>query len=320
MDMRRISASRWPLLQPPVLGTNIGLQAVCTQHQYSRNFPPSSPQPRTIHRAHDHSGTILPTKTLPNTDAMDATSDFDNSTIYTPKTPPSTIANFPDDDLGRNAQYRSQFWENSTATINTPPESVVAARPKDADRPVKPKPGDARVFYPRIITCLVLNVALIVFLFSCSYDVHIYPPFTPSFSLNTISAVPWQGSTFKIHSIESGKLITLLKGEVILAPPIEGGSTRWECVDTKGWLGFRSTSSREFLGYKLSGLIHCEAKKHLSWENFSVKPARNGGYILMIQHWDSLWYVGVETVGGEERLKKVQCPERAVVWKFVKVA
>src|SRR6266487_2794649 len=44
------------------------------------------------------------------------------------------------------------------------------------------------------------------------------------------SSVPWPGSTFIIRSVSSGQVITLLDGQIVLAPPGGRGSIHWACV------------------------------------------------------------------------------------------
>src|SRR2546421_11330502 len=62
-------------------------------------------------------------------------------------------------------------------------------------------------------------------------------------------SVPWPGSTFIIRSVSSGKVLTLLDGQVVLGLLGGRGSIHWECVETSGWLGFRNLVTGKFLGH-----------------------------------------------------------------------
>ncbi|KFY29347.1 hypothetical protein V493_02396 [Pseudogymnoascus sp. VKM F-4281 (FW-2241)] len=67
-------------------------------------------------------------------------------------------------------------------------------------------------------------------------------------SETSFSSIPWPGSTFIIRSVSSGRVITLLNGDVELSAPGGRGSIHWACVETNGWLGFQNLASGEFLG------------------------------------------------------------------------
>ncbi|RDL39132.1 Uncharacterized protein BP5553_03472 [Venustampulla echinocandica] len=120
------------------------------------------------------------------------------------------------------------------------------------------------------------------------------------------SSVPWPGSTFLIRSVESGHMITLLDGQVVLAPPGGRGYIHWECVETKGWLGFRDCGSSSFLGHNGNGRLRCSAKRQDGWENFCVRMRPEGGYVLLMTHWERLWQVGTNLERGVESLAKVR--------------
>jgi hypothetical protein len=134
------------------------------------------------------------------------------------------------------------------------------------------------------------------------------------------SSVPWPGSTFIIRSASSGHVITLLDGQIVLAPPGGRGSIEWECVETKGWLGFRSPVSGGFLGHDRHGSLCCTASSHQAWENFCVRMRPEGGYVLLMTHWERLWHVGLKEEQGVEKLAK--CGDGGsdgMVWEFIKV-
>ena len=133
------------------------------------------------------------------------------------------------------------------------------------------------------------------------------------------SSVPWPGSTFIIRSVSSGHVITLLGGRIVLAPPGGRGSIHWACVDTKGWLGFRSSISGRFLGHDAKGRLCCVAERHQGWENFCVRMRPDGGYALLMTHFERLWQVGVKVEQGVETLAKTGNESDGMVWEFVKV-
>ncbi|KAF2421499.1 hypothetical protein EJ08DRAFT_515303 [Tothia fuscella] len=84
-------------------------------------------------------------------------------------------------------------------------------------------------------------------------------PFTHS---KPTSSVPWPKSTFIIRCVSTGRVITLLDGQVQLGSPGGRGSIHWACVETKGWLGFRNVVCGKFLGHAESGMLRCTAGNH----------------------------------------------------------
>ena len=132
--------------------------------------------------------------------------------------------------------------------------------------------------------------------------------------------VPWPDSTFIIRSITTGHVLTLLDGRVTLTAPGGRGSIHWQCVETKGWLGFRNTVSGRFLGHDDKGRLKCSAGKQLGWENFCVRVRPDGGCVLLMTHWERLWCVDVREDGGGTHLCKVgDGVEKGASWEFVKV-
>ncbi|TVY83086.1 hypothetical protein LSUE1_G003040 [Lachnellula suecica] len=125
------------------------------------------------------------------------------------------------------------------------------------------------------------------------------------------SSVPWPDSTFIIRSVSSGDVLTLCDGRIVLARPGGPGSIHWACVETKGWLGFRNTVSGKFLGHDSKGKLWCSVDRHQGWENFCVRMTPEGGYKLLMTHWERLW--------GIEKLAKLEDRSDGIVWEFVKV-
>lgn len=132
--------------------------------------------------------------------------------------------------------------------------------------------------------------------------------------------VPWPGSTFIIRSVSSGHVITLLDGQIVLAPLGGRGSISWVCMETKGWLGFRNVVSGKLLGHDKQGRLCCLAERHNGWEHFCVRMRPEGGCILLMKDWDSLWHVGMKVEQGGEKLAKIgDGGSDGMVWEFAKV-
>lgn len=104
----------------------------------------------------------------------------------------------------------------------------------------------------------------------------------------------------------------------MLAPPGGPGSIRWACVETKGWLGFRDINSGRFLGHDSRGRLQCKAERQQGWENFCVRMTPEGGYLLLMTHFERLWHVGIEMEQGVQKLAKIG-ERNGTIWEFVSV-
>jgi hypothetical protein len=134
------------------------------------------------------------------------------------------------------------------------------------------------------------------------------------------STVPWPGSTFIIRDVSSGKLITLLDGQVVLALPAERGSTHWQCVEFKGWLGFRNPVAGKCLGHNNNGTLRCAADRQQAWENFCVRLRPEGGYVLLMTHFERLWPLGTKMENGVEKLAKISGDASdGITWEFIEI-
>jgi hypothetical protein len=141
---------------------------------------------------------------------------------------------------------------------------------------------------------------------------------TPTMS----TVVPWPGSTYLLRDSVTGCVLTLSHGQVSLQPQNLGGSKEWQCVETKGWLGFRNPVSGKFLGHDARGKLHCGADRHLPWENFCARVRPQGGVVLLMMHYERLWCVGEKQTNNQRVLMKLSDgadKEEAIVWEFVKV-
>lgn len=136
------------------------------------------------------------------------------------------------------------------------------------------------------------------------------------------TSVPWPGNTYIIRSVATWHVITLLDGQIVLAPPTSSrGSTHWRCVETKGWLGFRNPISSKFLGHDARGRLICNADRQQGWENFAIRPKPEGGFVLLLQHFERLWHVGSKVESGMERLAKIaDGAADGIVWEFVRIS
>lgn len=144
------------------------------------------------------------------------------------------------------------------------------------------------------------------------------PPETVTANLSLL--VPWPGSTFMIRSVESGQVITLLDGKIVLDEPGSHGSSYWKCVETKGWLGFLNVVSGGYLGHDANGRLCCSVKHHKGWERFCFRARPEGGCILLMTHYDGLWHVGMKVEQEVEKLAKIgEGGSDGIVWEFVKV-
>ena len=138
-------------------------------------------------------------------------------------------------------------------------------------------------------------------------------------------SVPWPGSKYIIRSKETGDIITVEQGRVVV------GEFRWdrpfECVERNGWLGFRDPSYNTYLGYNEHGAVVCSAKKQGWWEDFCVRQKPEGGYVLLLAWYDS-WPMcgdkklrpvgfkqGQSTLSGIAEDTPMSC---STVWEFVK--
>ncbi|KAF1987682.1 hypothetical protein K402DRAFT_403372 [Aulographum hederae CBS 113979] len=83
--------------------------------------------------------------------------------------------------------------------------------------------------------------------------------------------VPQHGSTFIISHVLTRQLITLLRGELVLAPSNSLGSSHWECIEVEGGFGFRNVVSGRLLGRNRQWGLICEAHKPYEWEKFYTR-------------------------------------------------
>jgi hypothetical protein len=102
------------------------------------------------------------------------------------------------------------------------------------------------------------------------------------------SNIPSHDFTFIIRSVSSGHVITLLDGQVVLAPRDGRGSIHWMCRESQGWLGFRNPVSNKFLTHGWNGRLECSAEEQSKMRHFTITPVSNGGYIMQMLEWWTL--------------------------------
>ncbi|KAL2074370.1 hypothetical protein VTL71DRAFT_8148 [Oculimacula yallundae] len=132
-------------------------------------------------------------------------------------------------------------------------------------------------------------------------------------------SVPWPGNSYIIRSAVSGQVLTLIDGHVVLSSP-GGRESKWACVQTKGWLGFKNIAFGRYLGHDGKGYLCCSVPHHKDWENFCIRQTPDLAYILLMTHYKMLWHVGTKTEKGVEKLAKIgENMDEAMLWEFVKV-
>lgn len=123
-----------------------------------------------------------------------------------------------------------------------------------------------------------------------------------------------------LSAVSSRNIITLLKEQIVLAPPGSLGSPHWECVETDGWLGFRNIASYGFLGRNDQWLLCCSVKWHREHEKFHIRSRPEGGFVLLMTHWWKLRPVGIKEEKGQQKLAMIENGNTSgIVWEFVEV-
>lgn len=134
------------------------------------------------------------------------------------------------------------------------------------------------------------------------------------------SWVPSHGSTVIIRSTSCGNVITLLGGDVVLAPLGGRGSIHWTCVETEGWFGFRNRVTNKFLCHGWDARLKCSAEEHDKWRHFTITPVPKGGYIMQMLDW---WVLRPIVVNAERGLQKLGRTgnrlSEGMVWEFIRV-
>lgn len=135
------------------------------------------------------------------------------------------------------------------------------------------------------------------------------------------SWVPSHGSTVIIRSISCGNVITLLNGNVVLAPPGGRGSIHWTCIESEGWFTFRNRVSNKFLRHSgWEARLECSAEHNGKFRYFTITPVPKGGHIMQMLDW---WTLRPIVLNGEKGLQKLgrngNKLSEGIVWEFIEV-
>jgi hypothetical protein len=135
------------------------------------------------------------------------------------------------------------------------------------------------------------------------------------------SCVPSHGSTVIIRSVTCANVLTLLDGQVVLAPSGGRGSIHWTCVETEGWFGFRNRVSNKFICHGGGdGRLKCTAEQHDRWRHFTITPVPERGYVMQMLDWWKLRPIVVNAEDGLRTLGRTGDKlSEGIVWEFVKV-
>ncbi|KAI5862988.1 hypothetical protein GGS23DRAFT_46961 [Durotheca rogersii] len=128
--------------------------------------------------------------------------------------------------------------------------------------------------------------------------------------------VPHPGATYIIRDPATRRLLTIVGGQLRLEHHAgDRGGYHWDCVETKGWLGFRNPAFGVFLGHDGHGRIIASARLHRPWEYFCVRRHKQGGYLLLSRWFDDLWKLDK----GSDGRTIVRQAEGGLAWEFERV-
>ncbi|KAI1768390.1 hypothetical protein GGR53DRAFT_477965 [Hypoxylon sp. FL1150] len=143
-----------------------------------------------------------------------------------------------------------------------------------------------------------------------------FEDYLDSLSLDNKTAAPWPGNTYIIRDPDSQRQITLVRGQLRLAPHLGNqGGYHWECIEKDGWLGFRSPSDHLHIGHDNRRNFIASAKDHRPWEFFNTRAHPNGGHILLVVHGWQQWKMAISKDGRQ----LVETMDEGTAWEFVKV-
>lgn len=139
------------------------------------------------------------------------------------------------------------------------------------------------------------------------------------------SHAPEAGHNYIIQAVSCGRRLTLLHGEVVLAPPESHGSQHWTCAENNGWLGFRNVASNNFVGHdaKEPGGIRCISPVPTLYERVHVRPRQmmDVGYSMLMEYYEGLRPIGTRMDHGVEKLDRILTDgAHGIEWCFIKVS
>lgn len=140
---------------------------------------------------------------------------------------------------------------------------------------------------------------------------------------------PQKGNTYIIRTKDEPKALAIEHCALVVADEYRDAKTgeidqtdrsfHWDCVQTKGWLGFRNIVTDTYLGIneKVHGNLTAEQKHHKAWEYIVPMMHPEGGYQLYCRHDNDLCLMGVEE---KKRSKLVKVEHgKETLFSFVKV-
>ncbi|CAI6337932.1 unnamed protein product [Periconia digitata] len=138
------------------------------------------------------------------------------------------------------------------------------------------------------------------------------------------------GFSYLIQSVATGKFITFAKGKIVLDPIAGYSSTRWECIENDGWLGFRDPASYMLLGYieNENEELGCQFTRHDICERFQVREVEERIYHMLVIHVENwgkqdrrfkLLPIVHSRKDGQDILIKTKSNSNAAAWRFIRV-
>lgn len=128
-------------------------------------------------------------------------------------------------------------------------------------------------------------------------------------------SVPYPGAVFVIRHRDSGKVITIINGELRLCEGLNSrGGFHWECIEKDKWLGFRNCVSGTLIGHNNRKKFIAKVDSHQSYEYFALGPSPKGGYELLMRHGYELWSMAI----GEDGSELVETKGDGALWDFLK--
>lgn len=143
---------------------------------------------------------------------------------------------------------------------------------------------------------------------------HLHSPISQK--AESMETPPYAGNTYAIRELKSGRLVTLINGNLRLENCTgEQGGWHWHCEEKQGWLGFRSPVSGTYMGHDTEGNFWANYGHHLGHEYFCARRHPNGGYVLLMRQEDELRKMTVD----DSSCKLVMTTGEGTLWDFEKV-
>ncbi|KAF4983398.1 hypothetical protein FZEAL_1127 [Fusarium zealandicum] len=128
-------------------------------------------------------------------------------------------------------------------------------------------------------------------------------------------SVPWPDAVFIIRHRATGKIITLIDGELQLCEGFSArGGSHWHCAEKDRWLGFRNCVSGTYIGHDERRNFIAKVVQHRAHEYFTPRAHPDGGYELLMRHGHELWSMAV----GDDGKSLVETKGEGALWDFLK--